>query len=203
MDGFDALSLPKYLATHIRREIAFRTDIVVTASGSEHRNAGWAQGRRRFILDTGPVSLKAAREVEIFFEARRGRHRGFLLRDWLRPHSGTGLAPSASDVTLSVADMTRRNYLIRPAGRSNIMPRKEGFLLAVDRRRLSQDGFTLDEYNAQVRMAKAVPRDAVVTAGFYFDVPVRFDVDRLELERVAKDMVRLAPVPIIEINLPR
>ena len=83
------------------------------------------------------------------------------------------------------------------------MPRKEGFLLAVDGRRLSQDGFTLDEYNAQVRMAKAVPRDAVVTAGFYFDVPVRFDVDRLELERVAKDMVRLAPVPIIEINLPR
>lgn len=202
MDGFDALTLPQNLATHIRREVAFRTDIVATASGAEHRNAGWAQGRRRFVLDAGPLSLDAAREIEAFFEARQGRQRGFLVQDWLRPHSGTGVVPDADDVALTAIDAARREFAITLAGRRNIMVREEGFLLAMNGRRMGADSFALDGQAGQVHMTVPVSAEAALTAGFFFDMAVRFDVDQLAFERIGKDMVRLAPVPIIEINVP-
>lgn len=203
MEGFDALTLPPHLATHIRRETAFRTDIVATASGAEHRNAGWAEARRRFVLDAGPLSLEAARSIEAFFEARYGRHRGFLLQDWLRPHSGTGDTPSANDVTLTATDATRRVFAVSLQGQRNMMVRAAGFVLAVNGQRMSSAAFTLHRQEARVHMAAPVAQEAELTAGFFFDMAVRFDADRLEFERISTDMVRLAPVPIVEINLPR
>lgn len=203
IDGFDDLTLPQGPAIHVRREVEFHTDIVTTASGGEHRNAGWAQARRRFILETGPLSLDAAREIEIFFEARQGRHRGFLVQDWLRPHSGTGATPNIDDITLIAADTARRDFEIVVPGRRNIIARKEGFLLALNGHAMGDEAFTLDRQAGCVHMTTALAQDGALTAGFYVDMAVRFDVDRLVFERVAKDMVRLAPVPIVEINLPR
>jgi uncharacterized protein (TIGR02217 family) len=46
----------------------------------------------------------------------------------------------------------------------------------------------------------AAPADgAVLTAGFEFDVPVRFDADRLEVALIGHDAVRVTRAPLVEI----
>lgn len=203
MLGFDPVHLPDSLAIHVRRETQFRTDVVTTASGDEQRNAAWAQARHHFTLDSGAVTLAEARQIETFFRARNGRHGGFLLRDWLHPHSGTGDTPAADNVVLQAADATRLVFNVDIAGRRNIRPRADGFVLARNGRRLGASDFTLDRREGRVHLTAAARPDTTLTAGFYFDVAVRFDADRLQIERLSADMVRLAPLALVEINLPR
>lgn len=47
---------------------------------------------------------------------------------------------------------------------------------------------------------EAVPMGgAVVTAGFLFDVPVRFDIDRLDIELTSFDAAEAPNIPLIEV----
>jgi uncharacterized protein (TIGR02217 family) len=41
--------------------------------------------------------------------------------------------------------------------------------------------------------------DATVTAGFLFDVPVRFDIDRLDIELTSFDAASAPAIPLIEV----
>ena len=51
------------------------------------------------------------------------------------------------------------------------------------------------------RAGRAPPLGASVTAGFFFDVPVRFDTDYLEIDFAAFDAGEIPKIPIIEISL--
>ena len=42
--------------------------------------------------------------------------------------------------------------------------------------------------------------DAEVTAGFLFDVPVRFDIDRLDIELSSFDAADAPAIPLIEVR---
>jgi hypothetical protein len=50
------------------------------------------------------------------------------------------------------------------------------------------------------RNGHAPPLAAVVTAGFVFDTPVRFDTDYLEVDFSAFDAGEIPKIPIIEIQ---
>ncbi len=51
----------------------------------------------------------------------------------------------------------------------------------------------------EVTFASPPPAHAVVTAGFRFDTPVRFDVDALDLTVEGVDAIRLGATPLVEI----
>ena len=63
-------------------------------------------------------------------------------------------------------------------------------------------GFALDLAAGAVTLDAAPPADAPVTAGFQFDVPVRFDADRLDLDLAAFEAGAAPSIPLIEIRLP-
>jgi uncharacterized protein (TIGR02217 family) len=41
---------------------------------------------------------------------------------------------------------------------------------------------------------------AAITAGFLFDVPVRFDIDRLDIELTSFDAAEAPAIPLIEVR---
>ena len=41
---------------------------------------------------------------------------------------------------------------------------------------------------------------AAITAGFLFDVPVRFDIDRLDIELTSFDAADAPSIPLIEVR---
>jgi uncharacterized protein (TIGR02217 family) len=53
-----------------------------------------------------------------------------------------------------------------------------------------------------VLLDEAPAAGAVVTAGFLFDVPVRFADDRLEVSRATFLAGEIASVPLIEVRAP-
>ena len=49
------------------------------------------------------------------------------------------------------------------------------------------------------RAGKIPPSGAAVSAGYFFDTPVRFDTDYLEIDFAAFEAGEIAQIPIVEI----
>ena len=57
-----------------------------------------------------------------------------------------------------------------------------------------------DPLSGIVTLAEAPAEGAMVTASFEFDVPVRFDVDRLDIELSSFDAAEVPSIPLIEVR---
>jgi uncharacterized protein (TIGR02217 family) len=60
-------------------------------------------------------------------------------------------------------------------------------------------GWSVDVTSGVVGFASAPADGAGVTAGFLFDVPVRFDTDRLDIELNGFDGAEAPSIPLVEI----
>jgi uncharacterized protein (TIGR02217 family) len=189
-----------------------RTEIVTLGSGFEERNTPWAHGRRRYDAGLGLRSLSDLYEVVAFFEARRGRLYGFRWKDPLDFRSKGPLeAVTALDQVIGTGDGVRtvftlsKTYVSGPA--SYVRPVKKpvaGTVLAAVAGVPKVPGvdFTADTAQGTLTFAVAPANGASVTAGFEFDVPVRFDSDRLEISVSAFRAGQAPSIPVLEVRVP-
>jgi uncharacterized protein (TIGR02217 family) len=77
---------------------AYQTDIVITASGRESRNARWAAARGRWQLGERRLTRAEAETLLAFFRARQGRLVGFRWKDWADYQVATGYGRIGSGV---------------------------------------------------------------------------------------------------------
>lgn len=209
--GFHDVEMPDTAAVSVRRVTHFKTDIVETGSGFEYRNALHGRARHSYVLESGPRAPAELRPLVQFFEARQGRQYGFLLRDWLQPHSGAGDAPTDADQGVTPLDASGRLFGLHLASKDGgvsvrpiFKPVAESVLLACNGRRLQpQEDFVLNAADGTVRLTRPLADGDALTAGFFFYVPVRFDADRMELMRRAGGLAELAPLTVVEIPLRR
>ncbi|WP_321341781.1 DUF2460 domain-containing protein [Breoghania sp.] len=187
-----------------------RTDIVALGSGGESRNARWARSRRRYDAGYGIRSFDDLAAVVAFFEERRGRLYGFRFRDPLDWKSCLpSRQPAPTDCTLGTGDgETAAFALVKTYGSGETAYRRAISKPVAGTLRVSLDGeeqasgFSLDETTGLLTFeAGAIPAPgAVVTAGFSFDVPVRFDTDRLDVSLSHFEAGEIPQVPIVEIR---
>lgn len=186
-----------------------RTEIVELVSGHEERNSPWAHSRRRWDAGLGVRSLDDLHAVLGFFEARRGRLFGFRWKDWLdhRSCAPSGVPAPTDQAMLPGEDATRwrlaKTYsdvagsYTRPIAK----PVAATVRVAVDGAELAPGDFTLDPASGEVVLAAAPPEGAAVTAGFEFDVPVRFDTDVIDVNLAAFEAGEIPSVPVIEVRV--
>jgi len=189
-----------------------RTDVVVLGSGHEERNQRWADSRRRYDAGYGLKSLDNLDAVIAFFEERRGRLHGFRWKDHTDFKScAPADAPTATDQIIGTGDGTTTNFQLTKLYGSSYAPwtreiKKAVFgtvLLAVDGAAQSEGtDFTADTATGVITFdAGSIPGvSAVITAGFEFDVPVRFDTDRLEISLDGFRHGSIPSIPVIEIR---
>ncbi|WP_375463378.1 TIGR02217 family protein [uncultured Methylobacterium sp.] len=186
------------------------TEIVTLASGREHRNSRWADSRRRYDAGLGIRTLDALHAVLSFFEERRGRLYGFRYRDRVDFRSGPpGRIPGPGDQRLGVGDGATAVFAlvktygtgVSPYARTIAKPVAGTVRVAVAGAEAPPRAFTCDPATGLVTFgASAVPpAGAAVTAGFEFDVPVRFDTDDLTVNLEAFTAGEIPKVPLIEI----
>lgn len=190
-----------------------RTEVVVLGSGHEERNARWADSRRSYNAGYGVKSLDDLNAVIQFFEERRGRLYGLRWRDHTDWKS---CLPSGSvsmlDQVIGTGDGTRVAFQLQktyggvhaPWTRAITKPVAGSVLVAVDGVAVVEgDAFTVDAATGVVLFLPGhVPgAGAVVTAGFAFDVPVRFDSDRLEINLQGFRHGAIPNIPIVEVRL--
>jgi uncharacterized protein (TIGR02217 family) len=186
-----------------------RTEIVTTGSGGEERNSRWADSRRRYNAGFGVKSLNDIHEVTRFFEERRGRLHGFRWKD----HADFKSCPPQSQVTaldqaIGTGDGATASFqLVKRYGsglrdyvRAIRKPVAGTVLVAVNG--ASTAAFTLDALTGTITFdAGAIPPPgAAVTAGFEFDVPARFDTDRLVINLAGFAAGDIPEIPIVEIK---
>jgi uncharacterized protein (TIGR02217 family) len=205
--GFDDVRFPPQISRGSTGGPERRTEIVVTGSGAEERNSRWADSRRRYNAGFGVKSLDDIHLVVAFFEERRGRLHGFRWKDHLDFTSGLpGAAVTATDQAIGTGDGTATRFqLVKRYGtglrdylRSITKPIAGSVRVAVNGQEVT--GFTLDALTGVVTLAAAPVPGATVTAGFAFDVPVRFDTDELRINLSQFAGGDIPDIPIVEIR---
>jgi uncharacterized protein (TIGR02217 family) len=190
-----------------------RTDVVVLGSGFEERNSRWANSRRSYDAGYGLRSLDDLHAVIAFFEERRGRLYGFRFKDpadWRS--SPPEQPPSMLDQLLGTGDGARVAFqLVKRYGSVHapydrvISKPVAGTVQVAVAGIASVEGadFDLDVTTGLVTFrAGHVPvSGASVTAGFEFDVPVRFDTDKLEINVQGFRHGAIPSIPLVEIRL--
>jgi uncharacterized protein (TIGR02217 family) len=184
-----------------------RTEIVVTGSGAEERNSRWANSRRRYDAGFGIRSLDDIHQVIAFFEERRGRLIGFRFKDHMDWKSCAPRAQvSGLDQRIGTGDGARRSFqLVKRYGaglrdyvRTITKPVAGSVRIAVAGTAVT--GFSVDTLTGIVTLAQAPASGAAVTAGFEFDVPVRFDTDELRINLTQFAAGDIPQIPMVEIR---
>lgn len=202
--SFHEVRLPARLAFGSTGGVERRTEIVTLASGFERRSTPWAHGRRRYLIGAGLRSLDDAAALIAFFDARRGRLYGFRFRDFADFKS---CAPSAAvspvDQTLGLGDGETTEFFLTKAygdlGRPIAKPVAGSVRVAIDGSETS--AFTVEAATGRVTFAAAPGLNAMLTAGFEFDTPVRFDADRIDVTLDSFAAGRVIATPLIELRI--
>ncbi|WP_420140898.1 DUF2460 domain-containing protein, partial [Sphingomonas sp.] len=206
MRAFDDVTFPIAIGRTASAEPGFSTAVVTSTAGFEQRNADWAQGRMRFDAGPGVRSESDMQALLAFFRARRGRARGFRFRDPF-DDSSNGMAgePGFDDVVIGTGDGVRTRFpLIKaygadePERRRITRPVAGSVRIGIDGvQRLT--GWRLEE-GGVIAFHVAPAAGMAVTAGFRFDVPVRFEQDQLSVSRAAVTAGEAPSVPLIELR---
>lgn len=210
MTSFHEVRFPLRLSLTASGGPGRRTDIVNLSNGREARNRRWANSRRAYDAGSGVKSVSDLYTVLEFFEARGGELCGFRFRDPLDWSSAAhGAAVGATDQAIGTGDGTTATFqLSKTYGDTGGEWRREIFKpvagsvsVAIDGLEQAPENFSCDPATGIVIFAPGhVPAGgAIVTAGFEFDVPVRFDIDRIEVNLSAFNAGRIPAIPLIEI----
>lgn len=188
-----------------------RTEIVTLSNGFEERNSPWADSRRRYDAGLGVRSLDDLAEVVAFFEARHGQLYGFRWKDWTDFKSCAPSAlPSPLDQRLGEGDGARTFFGLCKSYASGsetyvrpITKPVEGTVSVAVAGQAQKSGidYTLDYSTGQVHFNAAPVAGAEVTAGFAFDVPVRFDADRINASLAGFAAGEIPSIPVVEVRV--
>lgn len=188
-----------------------RTDVVSISNGFEERNSPWAHSRRRYDAGVGMRSLDDVATMIAFFEARFGKLYAFRWKDWSDFRSAKpSLDITAFDQELGRGDGVQTAFQLVKTYRSGeysyerpiVKPVDGTVRLAVGQTELQAAlDFTIDLATGTVQLNTAPGMDEPVTAGFEFDVPVRFDTDSIQTSVASFQAGEIPNVPIIEVRV--
>jgi uncharacterized protein (TIGR02217 family) len=206
--AFHEVRFPDDISRGARGGPERRTQIVELASGDEERNASWANSRRRYDAAYGIRRADDLAAVVAFFEARNGRLYGFRWKDWADYKSclpsGT---PAATDQSIGAGDGATTDFQLvkvyssgsQSWTRTITKPVDGTVLVAIDGAEQTT-GWSVDTTTGLITFATAPASGATITAGFEFDVPVRFDTDTLDVTLDLERLGSITSIPLLEIR---
>jgi uncharacterized protein (TIGR02217 family) len=187
------------------------TEVVTLANGHEERNAPWKHSRRRYDAGIGMRSLDDIEVLIAFFEARAGRLYGFRWKDWsdfksCRPSQEPGFGDQViglgdgenTEFSLAKTYQSGPHSYIRPIQKpvsGSVRVGVQGIAYA------DPAQFTVVVETGVVTFVDPPALGVEVTAGFEFDVPVRFDSDRIFTSLSSFQAGEIPDVPVVELRL--
>ena len=188
-----------------------RTEVVTLANGFEERNTPWAHSRRRYDAGLGMRSLDDVETLIAFFEARMGQMYGFRWKDWSDFKSAAASASATfEDQTIAQGDGVSAGFPLIKTYRSGLHTYARPITKPVsgtvhiglggDEMKEGVD-YEVDLDRGVITFQHPPERDVEITAGFEFDVPVRFDTDQIQTSVASFQAGSVPNVPIIEVRV--
>ena len=206
--AFHEVRFPDDISRGARGGPERRTQIVELASGDKERNASWSNSRRRYDVAYGIRRADDLAAVVAFFEGRNGRLHGFRFKDWGDHKSclPSGM-PSPTDQAIGTGDgaTTAFQLMKRYASGSQTWLRTitkpvAGTVRVAFDGEEQLSGWSVDTTNGVVTFDSAPAEGVAITAGYAFDVPVRFDTDALDVTLDLERLGSITSIPLLEIR---
>ena len=192
-----------------------KTEVITLDSGYEQRNSPWSASRHNYNVSYGVKSYDDLHTLKTFWEARTGALNGFRFRDFSDFKSvGPSDTVTKTDQTISTT--------ANPANGSNhvfqllkvysdtagsyvrtINKPVSGTVLIADNGTLKAEttDYTIDYTTGLVTFITAPTNGHTITAGFQFDVPVRFQDDIININLADFLAGNFDPIMLIEIRV--
>jgi uncharacterized protein (TIGR02217 family) len=211
--SFHEVQFPPKLSLGVKGGPERRTDIVVLGSGFEERNSRWADSKRSYNVGYAITDHDSLYEVIEFYEERRGRLHGFRWKDWNDYKScPPKQTPTNADQNIGTGTGALATFQLKktygsvynPYTRDIKKPVSGTVLVAVNGvAKTLTTHYTLDTATGIITftMGNLPANGHAVTAGFEFDVPVRFDTDKLELNLDSILHGSIPDIPVVEIRV--
>ncbi|MEO8723146.1 MAG: DUF2460 domain-containing protein [Sphingobium sp.] len=204
---FDDIAFPIAIGREASVSPAFSTQIVESLSGHERRTSDWADARLRFDAGPGLRSEADLASLIHFFRERRGSARGFRFADPFDNSSGAqGVDPAPVDQHLGTGDGAQTQFQLakyygsgaEPQQRLITRPVAGSIRVAVNGAELMTGWLHLGK--GVIAFTTAPVTGALLSAGYRFDVPVRFAEDRIDINRTTFAAGEAPSVPLMEIR---
>ena len=179
----------------------YSTDIVITHGGYEQRNINWSQARARYNVAHGVKTQAQLDTLIAFFRARKGRADGFRFKDWT-DYQVTGQSIGTGDGTTTQFQLIK-SYISGTSSESRTISKPVSATLSVYLNGVLQSGsaYALDTSTGMITFMVAPADDIAISADFQFDVPVRFDTDRLAATLDSYGSHSWNDIPLVEIRV--
>jgi len=208
--GFHEIRFPANLSFGSVGGPERRTEVVTLANGFEERNTPWAHSRRRYDAGVGMRSLDDIETLIAFYEARRGQLHGFRWKDWsdFKSCVPSG-APAFRDQVIATGDGQTRDFVLTKTYRSGDQDYRRPItkpVLGTVRVGVAGDElvdsvhYTVEPATGVVSFVDAPDMGVEISAGFEFDVPVRFDTDLIQTSVSSFRAGDVPRVPIVEVR---
>ena len=206
--AFHEVRFPDNISRGARGGPERRTQIVELASGAEERNASWASSRRRYDVAYGIRRADDLAAVVAFFEARNGRLHGFRFKDWAdfksclpsQTPGPTNQPIGTGNGAATLFQLTKR-YTSGAQSWTRVITKPVAGTVTIALNGTPQaSGWSVSTTTGLITFATAPAAGVAVTAGFEFDVPVRFDTDVLDVTLDLERLGSITSIPLVEIR---
>ena len=178
----------------------FATTIVTMASGYEQRNINWQAARGRWDVASGLKNQTQLDTLLAFFRGRKGRAHGFRFKDW-SDFRATGQLIGTGDGTNKTFQLVK-NYISGAGSESRIIKKPVSGTAKIYLNGVQlTSGWSISSSTGIVTINTAPGNGVPVTADFEFDVPVRFDTDRMAVTIEFFNLHQWSGIPIVEIRV--
>jgi uncharacterized protein (TIGR02217 family) len=206
--AFHEVRFPDNISRGARGGPERRTQIVELASGAEERNASWANSRRRYDVAYGIRRADDLAAVVAFFEARNGRLHGFRFKDWVdfksclpsQSPGPTNQPIGTGNGAATLFQLTKRYTSGAQSWTRAITKPVAGTVTIALNGTPQPSGWSVSTATGLVTFTTAPAAGAAITAGFEFDVPVRFDSDTLDVTLDLERLGSITSIPLVEIR---
>lgn len=199
MPAFHEVQFPPKIAYGASGGPEFNTTITKTQGGHEQRNINWQKALGSWDISTGIKSKADMDAIKAFFLNRFGRAHGFRFKDWL-DYQGIGQNIGTGNGTKTQFQLTKTYTNGGFSYVYNIKKPVAGTVKIYLNSVLQASGYTLDTTTGIVTFTTAPGSGVVVSADFEFDVPVRFDIDKMPARADRPGQYIWDAIPIVELR---
>ncbi len=200
MPAFHEVRFPENIAYGVSGGPEYATTIVVTASGYETRNINWSAARGKWDAASGLKNQTQLDALIAFFRARKGRAYGFRFKDWT-DFKATAQPLGVGNGSLKLFQLTK-TYSSGGYDEKRIITKPVAGTVKLYLNGVLQGaGWTVNTTTGLVTFGVAPGNSVLVTADFEFDVPVRFDTDKLDATIEQYNINQWSGIPIVEIRI--
>ena len=167
---------------------SFSTTIIETASGFEQRNRNWEMPRYRFEVGMGIKTLDDYYELLDFFYAVGGMAYGFRFKNWMDYKScQPNKTVTPLDQLIGIGDGITKQFQLKKTYVKGLLTTERTITKPVFNtvkisvnQKLAEHA-AIDYISGKVLFEIPPEKSSVISAGFEYDTPCRFDSDELPI----------------------